>query len=193
MGRTQTFHTNDVVQSARDVFWDKGFEGASLPDLEAATGLSRSSLYHAFASKRGLFDAAVQDYLDTIIRPRLRVLITEPIPADATQAYITGLMQAVDALPDDSPRRGCLLVNSTGLASHDDALRRVIESYRAELASSVEQALRSRYTDAAAETIALRARLVTSLSVSALVVARTNRGEAVAILQGALDLLNSWD
>ena len=192
MGRTQTFRTSEVVHAARDVFWDKGFDGASLPDLEAATGLSRSSLYHAFASKRGLFDAAVQDYLDTIIRPRLRVLITEPIPADAAQRYFAGLMQAIDTLPDDSPRRGCLLVNSTGIASHDDALRAVIEDYRAELTGAMEQALRNRFTDAPAETIAERARLLTSLSVSALVIARINRREAVATLQGALDLLDTW-
>ena len=98
MGRTQTFDTDEAVRSARDVFWDKGFEGTSLADLEVATGLSRSSLYHAFTSKRGLFDAAVQDYLDTIIRPRLRILITEPIPADAVQQYFNGLIQAINTL-----------------------------------------------------------------------------------------------
>ncbi|MDD0859753.1 TetR/AcrR family transcriptional regulator [Arthrobacter alpinus] len=48
--------------------------GGFLPDLERATGLSRSSIYHAFGSKRGLFDAAVASYLSEIIRPRLQPL-----------------------------------------------------------------------------------------------------------------------
>lgn len=193
MGRTQTFDTAEAIRAARDVFWDKGFEGTSLPDLEAATGLSRSSLYHAFSSKRGLFDAAVQDYLDAIIRPRLRILITDPIPADAVQRYLGGLMQAIETLPDDSPRLGCLLVNSAGFASHDEALRLVIDSYRAELGDAIERALSRRFTDAPAETLGQRARLLTSLSVSALLVARVNRSEAVAILRSALELIDSWE
>ncbi|WP_448631397.1 TetR/AcrR family transcriptional regulator [Cellulomonas soli] len=69
MGRHQGFDTAEVVQLARDAFWDRGLDGTSLPDLERATGLSRSSIYHAFGSKRGLFDAAVQDYLQTVVRP----------------------------------------------------------------------------------------------------------------------------
>ena len=193
MGRTQAFDTSEAVRSARDVFWDKGFEGTSLTDLEAATGLSRSSLYHAFTSKRGLFDAAVQDYLDTIIRPRLRVLITEPIPADAVQQYFNGLIQAINSLPENSPRLGCLLVNSAGFASHDEALRLVVDSYRSELGDAIERALASRFADATADALAQRSRILTSLSVSALLVARVNRREAVSILASALDLLASWE
>ncbi|MCU1404441.1 MAG: TetR family transcriptional regulator, partial [Glaciihabitans sp.] len=83
MGRVQTFVAADVVRAARTVFWEHGYEGASLPDLETATGLSRSSIYNTFASKRGLFDAAVQSYLDEIIHPRLRPLQAETVGADA--------------------------------------------------------------------------------------------------------------
>ena len=72
MGRTQTFDTTEVVRSARRVFWEHCFENASIVELEQATGLNRSSIYYAFGSKRGLFDAAVESYLDEIIRPRLQ-------------------------------------------------------------------------------------------------------------------------
>ena len=77
MGRSQEFDTTAVVAAALDVFWARGYEGASLGDLESATGLSRSSLYNSFTNKRGLFDAAVQLYLDHVIRPRLRSLTTK--------------------------------------------------------------------------------------------------------------------
>ena len=78
MGRNRTFDTQEAVRAARSVFWSNGFGGASLPDLEQATGLNRSSLYHAFGSKRGLFDAAVDSYLEEVIRPRLRILTEAP-------------------------------------------------------------------------------------------------------------------
>lgn len=41
------------------VFLRQGYEGTSIDDLLAATGLHRGSLYKAFASKRGLFLAAL--------------------------------------------------------------------------------------------------------------------------------------
>ncbi len=52
MPRVQEFDTDTVVARARDLFWDKGFEATSVPDLERVTGLNRSSLYNAFGSKR---------------------------------------------------------------------------------------------------------------------------------------------
>jgi AcrR family transcriptional regulator len=77
MGRTRAFAEIDVVRAARGVFWNRGYEETSLPDLEAATGLNRSSIYHSFGSKRGLFDAAVESYLDDVVRPRLEPLRAE--------------------------------------------------------------------------------------------------------------------
>ncbi len=91
MGRKRSFDADEAVRAARSVFWSNGYEGASLPDLEAATGLNRSSIYHTFGSKRGLFDAAVDSYLNEGIRPRLRVLLEDPVPPDAVRTYLTGL------------------------------------------------------------------------------------------------------
>ena len=56
MARTQSFDRDTVVRAARTLFWTVGYESASIPELETATGLSRSSIYNAFGSKRGLFD-----------------------------------------------------------------------------------------------------------------------------------------
>ncbi|MGG7507892.1 TetR/AcrR family transcriptional regulator [Plantibacter sp. YIM 135249] len=192
MGRTQEFDTVQAVQSARDVFWDRGYEATSLADLEAATGLGRSSLYHAFDNKRGLFDAAVQDYLDTVIRPRLRVLGAEPDGHRGLTAYFGGIAQVIASLPADSPRRGCLLLNSAGLASHDEALRHVVDGYRLELTTAVADALLRARPDAESDEVEAEARLLTSLSVSALLLARVNGEEAVAILGAAVEQVARW-
>lgn len=193
MGRTQEFDTVAVVQAARDVFWDRGYEATSLADLEAATGLRRSSLYHAFDSKRGLFDAAVQDYLDTVIRPRLSVLARATDGRAGLITYFSGVQTVIATLPDDSPRRGCLLLNSAaGLAAHDDALREVVDGYRAELTTAVSDALALARPEVDADELAAAARQLTSLSVSALLLARVNREEAVAILDVALTQVGSW-
>ena len=197
MGRLQTFDNSVVVQAARDLFWDKGYEAASLADLEAATGLGRSSLYHAFGSKRGLFDAAVTDYLDTVIRPRLAVLRAGTPDASALLEYFDGLSRATAALAGDSPRTGCLLVNcAAGLAAHDDPARAVVEGYRVELADALRHALTSASASNAADAdparLDERVRTLASLSMSAMLVARVNRDEAVALLDTAASQVRTW-
>jgi len=192
MGRLQTFDSTTVVQSARDVFWDLGYDGASLADLEAATGVNRSSLYHAFGSKRGLFDAAVADYRDTVISPRLRGLQTDGAGRRELLAYFDELREAVAALPLDSPRRGCLLVNcATGLATHDEPARAVVEAYRTELAAALRNALAGGPADIAQSTDE-RVRTLASLSMSAMLLARVNAAESAALLSTAADQVRAW-
>jgi TetR/AcrR family transcriptional repressor of nem operon len=202
MGRLQTFDSITVVQSARDVFWDLGYDGASLADLESATGLNRSSLYHAFGSKRGLFDAAVADYRDTVIRPRLRALQTDGAGRADLLVYFDELRDAVGRLPLDSPRRGCLLVNcATGLAAHDEPAREVVEAYRTELAGALRNALAGATAIAAdtssadtfsADRIDERVRTLASLSMSAMLLARVNAAESAALLATAADQVRAW-
>jgi TetR/AcrR family transcriptional repressor of nem operon len=211
MGRLQTFDSTTVVQSARDVFWDLGYDGASLADLESATGLNRSSLYHAFGSKRGLFDAAVADYRDTVIRPRLSALQADGAGRAELLAYFTELRDAVDQLPLDSPRRGCLLVNcATGLAAHDEPAREVVEAYRTELAEALRNSItgaagavgdgaaaqssdrRSSAQRSAAERMDERVRTLASLSMSAMLLARVNAAESTALLLTAADQVRAW-
>jgi TetR/AcrR family transcriptional repressor of nem operon len=201
MGRLQTFDSTIVVQSARDVFWDLGYDGASLADLEAATGLNRSSLYHAFGSKRGLFDAAVADYRDTVIRPRLSGLQAAGAGRRELLAYFDELRDAVGRLPLDSPRRGCLLVNcATGLAAHDEPAREVVEAYRTELAAALRNAIAgaagaigdTSTEQPSAERIDERVRTLASLSMSAMLLARVNAAESAALLLTAADQVRAW-
>src|SRR4051794_23423223 len=66
MGRPRGFDPDAVVDAAVEVFWRKGYEGASMADLCAATGLRPGSIYAAWGSKLGLFSAAVDRYVDTV-------------------------------------------------------------------------------------------------------------------------------
>ncbi len=60
MGRRRGIDEAAVVASAGRAFLTAGYEGTSVDELVAATGLLRGSLYQAFGSKRGLFVAALR-------------------------------------------------------------------------------------------------------------------------------------
>jgi TetR/AcrR family transcriptional regulator, copper-responsive repressor len=61
-GRPRSFDTAEVLSAAMAVFWRHGYEGASLTQLQAATGLTPPSIYNAFGSKEGLYLACLEHY-----------------------------------------------------------------------------------------------------------------------------------
>ncbi|MBM7369066.1 TetR/AcrR family transcriptional regulator [Gordonia hydrophobica] len=190
MGRNQTFDTDDVIRAARGVFWARGFEGASLPELERATGLSRSSIYHAFGSKRGLFDAAVDSYLGEVVRPRLRPLTGGDVDPEAIDQYLAGLRAALlraGTLPATS---GCLLVNTAGAPiGHDAAVAHVISAYAAELRTAFTAGVRARLPHLTAATQEAIADACTSHVITAFTLVRIDPDIAAQALDAARNLL----
>src|SRR5271163_742662 len=64
MARPREFDASTAVDRAMEVFWTKGYEATSLDELCNATGLSRSSLYATFGSKRNLLLLSVDRYAE---------------------------------------------------------------------------------------------------------------------------------
>jgi len=64
LGRPRGFDVETALEKAMLVFWQQGYEGASLTDLTTAMGISRKSLYAAFGPKERLFRQVLQRYTD---------------------------------------------------------------------------------------------------------------------------------
>ncbi|MEM0964440.1 MAG: helix-turn-helix domain-containing protein, partial [Bacteroidota bacterium] len=62
MPRPRQYDPDAVLDAAQRAFQARGYEATSVQDLVEATGLSRSSLYHAFGDKHALFLAVLDRY-----------------------------------------------------------------------------------------------------------------------------------
>lgn len=192
MGRPRGFDQTDAVRSALSVFWDRGLDGAAIPDLEQATGLGRSSIYHAFGSKRGLFDASVTAYLDHVVRPRLAPLQTADVAPDALDAYLAGLRTAMVDPKLPLSAHGCLLLNTaTSAAAADPALGDAVRAYRDELGEAIGRGVTAARPDLAADAQALLATACTAHVIAAMTLVRVDARGAVTFLDSARALLVS--
>ncbi|GAA3026029.1 TetR/AcrR family transcriptional regulator [Microbacterium dextranolyticum] len=191
MARTREFDRLDTVRAAREFFWEHGYEDASIAGLEQVTGLNRSSLYNAFASKRGLFDEAVQSYLDEIVRPRLAPLEADPVAPEALGDYLDGLAAALGRAGSMPADNGCLLINAAGApVSRDAEVARVIAEYRAELHRAISRGVAAALPQASTARRDHLADAVTGLVVAGFALARTASGEAVGSIRTARLLLS---
>ena len=62
-GADREFDRDQALRGALCVFWDRGYQGASISALTAAMGIGSPSLYAAFGSKAKLFQEATDLYL----------------------------------------------------------------------------------------------------------------------------------
>ncbi|WP_405878589.1 TetR/AcrR family transcriptional regulator [Streptomyces sp. NBC_01136] len=110
MARPRNFDENQVLESVREQFWNRGYAATSLQDLMAATGLGKGSLYGAFGDKRQLFLHVLDSYRDEQLTS-VRQILTGPGPALERLTHL--LEGTANGFAGDTQRRGCFMVNST--------------------------------------------------------------------------------
>src|SRR5579859_3096090 len=106
-GRPREFDAEKALDAALAVFWRKGYEGASLPDLTEAMGINRPSLYAAFGNKEDLFHLALDRYAEgpgAFVQKALE-------ERDARTVAERLLCGAVLLVTDPRRPHGCLLVH----------------------------------------------------------------------------------
>ncbi|WP_156371118.1 TetR/AcrR family transcriptional regulator [Nocardia arizonensis] len=106
-GRPRAFDRAEALRNAMRVFWEHGYEGASMADLTAAMGINSPSLYAAFGDKEALFRSAVDLYGRTEGEYTERALREQPT---ARAAVETMLRDNARAYTDEDKPHGCMVV-----------------------------------------------------------------------------------
>jgi AcrR family transcriptional regulator len=139
VGRPRGFDTDQALERALKVFWRKGYEGSTLPDLTHAMGINRPSLYAAFGNKEALFRKVMDRYAEGPAA-YVRQALAEPTARRVAERLLLG---AVDLVTNPRNPGGCLAVHGA-LACGDEAqsIRRELISRRSKREATLRQRLR---------------------------------------------------
>jgi AcrR family transcriptional regulator len=140
-GRPRSFVLEDVLDKAMAVFWRHGYEGASLTKLQEATGLTPPSIYHAFGSKEGLYEACLNHYVGSVGASHAASL-TRPASRAGVRAF---LVAAAREYTQPGRPSGCMISTaslsvSPDLASVEEATASRRAAMMAELIEYVAEA-----------------------------------------------------
>jgi AcrR family transcriptional regulator len=143
-GRPRAFDLDKALDRALQVFWRKGYEGASMVDLTEAMGINSPSLYAAFGNKETLFRKAVDRYSS-----EQSCFVEQALAAPTARESAAAMLQGTAAfLTGRGHPKGCLIVQGA-LAGGDasEPIKRELIARR----DATETALRKRFERAIEE------------------------------------------
>lgn len=143
-GRPREFDPDEALASALRIFWQRGYEGASMAELTEAMGITKPSLYACFGNKEALFRKA----LDLYEKEKL-CYVTLALEASTARGVAERLLiGAIATHCGDTDPQGCLGVISTvACGTEAETIREEVIARRA----SSERALVARFERAREE------------------------------------------
>lgn len=109
-GRPRKTDPDAVLDMAMKVFWEHGFEGTSMNDIAATTGMAKPGLYATFGDKETLYARALAHYFNELGSPLLDDLVQSPDPLDVVVRRFLDVVAA--SVIDKTSPGGCFVVNS---------------------------------------------------------------------------------
>lgn len=142
MARTKEFDERQALIKAMLVFWENGYEGTSIHDLETAMDLNRTSIYNAFGNKRAIFERVMACYKESVMSALLASMDSAPNIREGVKRLLNG---ALDIHFDTDNPGGCLVVLSV-LESHQHDTR--TQNSMAQMIHDLKDMLQARLTKA---------------------------------------------
>ncbi|MGM0570513.1 TetR/AcrR family transcriptional regulator [Marinobacter sp.] len=110
MPRIAKYDREKALDDAVRLFWERGYGGASMKQIEQALDMRPGSLYATFGSKDGLFREALAVYAGRMSHSMAEALEASPTIMAGIFAYLRSLTEQITA--PDSPARACLVVKT---------------------------------------------------------------------------------
>lgn len=190
MGQPAKTTDAKVLDITFDLVWQRGCDAVSIRDLEVALDIRAPSIYRRFHSRDQLLAAAIDRYVEKVVRPRIRQFL---IDADdplvgIRQYYLSNTAVEFQSLA----RRGCLLTSTSQQTAFKipvirEAVTRGINEMESALAAALDRATaRGHQFHCAADELALA---LTQSHVGFLVLMRSGMDGLDAAMTVTLDAL----
>lgn len=90
---------DDLVQAARELLWERGYQGTSPGEIQRRSGAGQGSFYHHFASKADLANAALRQVSDERGRQLAEIFAADKKPLERVRAYLERPREALKGCP----------------------------------------------------------------------------------------------
>lgn len=148
------FDIDKVMDRFLKVFWEKGYKSATTKELARTAGISESSLFHTFHSKKDIYLQTLKRYSEKGKALAERMESSESALAGMREYWI-----AVGRMAADTARvSGCMITNASIETSNESKIREYLlsehlrydEQFKKALDRAVAQGELSRETDTVA-------------------------------------------
>lgn len=139
-GRPREFDRDAALVKARDLFWNRGYQGISMADLTQELGLASARIYAAFGSKEELFREAIALYEAQEGGFADRAFAEEPTTRRAIKRMF---LEAIELYTRKRGPRGCMVVSAaTNGTSQNEHVREWLAGHRRARTSSIANSIR---------------------------------------------------
>jgi TetR/AcrR family transcriptional regulator, transcriptional repressor for nem operon len=137
MPRSKAFDEASVLEKAKNLFWQKGYEATSMEDLVNELGISRSSLYDTFGDKEKLYCKTLNIYCSE----NVYTLIEKALQTDNPLQFIKDIFTSIITdVKKDADKKGCYIVNAlVELVNANSKVAQIVEDNNAAFEKMIEQ------------------------------------------------------
>jgi AcrR family transcriptional regulator len=126
LGRPRKFNEETAVEAAMLVFWEKGYEGASLRDLTEAMGIDRKSMYLTLGDKESLFKKVLDRY--NMIR---LAFVPRAFAKPTLREFVDDLLNsAIQFWVAKSHPGTCMTIQNLAVSDESEPIRRAMAAWR---------------------------------------------------------------
>ena len=118
MSKTNKKNRLDVVDKAMNLYWEKGFHGTSMRNLQDVIDMRPGSIYATFGSKEGLFKEVLQHYAQQGFENLTAFKISKGSPLQGLKAFVE---EAVIASQTCAPSGMCMLAKTISELTEENA------------------------------------------------------------------------
>jgi len=140
MARTREFDPDKALQTAIDVFWEKGYFDATVDEVVRRSGVAKYGIYGTFGTKDELFRKALEQYATDRKQGMQSILLKEGAGLPELKKFYR---DAVIMMTREDHRFGCLLCNTAMEVGPDkEEFQSIVREFFADLAGAIRRCLK---------------------------------------------------